>query len=39
VARDFEKNHLVPLESESKNAIRGMDKLHEILAKLRHDCS
>ena len=38
-ARDFEKNHLIPLEAQSNNAIRGMDKLHEVLNKLRHDCS
>jgi hypothetical protein len=39
VARDFEKNHLIPMESQANNAIRGMDKLAEILSKLRHDCS
>ena len=39
VARDFEKNHLVPLESQTNNAIRGMEKLAEVLNKLRHDCS
>jgi hypothetical protein len=39
VARDFEKNHLIPLETQSNNAARGMEKLAEIFAKLRHDCS
>jgi len=39
VARDFEKNHLVSLESQSNNAIRGMEKLAEVFHKLRHDCS
>jgi hypothetical protein len=39
VARDFEKNHLVPLESQSNNAIRGMEKLAEVLTKMRHDCT
>jgi len=39
VARDFEKNHLIPLEAQAKNAIVGMDKLAEVLVKLRRDCS
>jgi hypothetical protein len=39
VARDFEKNHLIPLESQANNAIRGMEKLAEVFARLRHDCS
>lgn len=39
VARDFEKNHLLPLESQSNTAIKGMEKLSEVLNKLRQDCS
>lgn len=39
VARDFEKNHLNPLDSLSGDAIRGMDKLSEVLHKVKHDCS
>jgi hypothetical protein len=39
VARDFEKNHLDPLDSLSVHAIRGMDKLSEVLHKVKHDCS
>ena len=39
VARDFEKNHLDPLDSLSVNAMRGMDKLSEVLRKVKHDCS
>jgi hypothetical protein len=39
VARDFEKNHLAPLESQADNAIRGMEKLAEVFQKIRHDCS
>jgi len=39
VARDFEKNHLIPLDAQSGNAIRGMDKLSEVINKLRNDCS
>jgi hypothetical protein len=39
VARDFEKNHLIPLDAQTSNAIRGMDKLSEVFNKLRNDCS
>jgi hypothetical protein len=39
VARDFEKNHIVPLEQQVEHALRGMDKLAEILMKVRNDCS
>lgn len=39
VARDFEKNHLTPLDQQVDNALRGMDKLSEVLAKVRQDCS
>jgi hypothetical protein len=39
VSRDFEKNHLIPLDSQSENALRGMDKITEVLQKVRHDCS
>jgi hypothetical protein len=39
VARDFEKNHLLPLEAQSTTAIRGMEKLAEVFSRLRHDCS
>ena len=39
VARDFEKNHLLPLEHQTKNAIQGMEKLSEVLTRLRQDCS
>ena len=38
-ARDFEKNHLLPLESQANTAVRGMEKLAEVFARLRHDCS
>ncbi len=37
-SRDFEKNHLVPLEQTTKNAIIGMEKLTEVLGKLRAQC-
>ena len=39
VARDFEKNHLISLESQSNTAIRGMEKLAEVFTKMRHDCT
>lgn len=39
VARDFEKNHLLPLDHQTSQAIRGMDKLAEVLHKIRQDCS
>ena len=38
VSRDFEKNHLTPLEQQATNAIRGMDKIAEILSRVRHEC-
>ena len=38
VAVDFEKNHLMPLEQLSKSAMVGMDKLSEVLIKLRRAC-
>jgi hypothetical protein len=39
VARDFEKNHLLPLESQTNSATRGMEKLAEVFSRLRHECS
>jgi hypothetical protein len=39
VAQEFEKTHLVPLEHQAKNAARGMDKIAEVLQKVRHECS
>jgi hypothetical protein len=39
VAQDFDKNHLFPLESQSVTAIRGMEKLAEILNRVKHDCA
>jgi len=38
VARDFEKNHIIPLEQTAKNAIVGMEKLTEVLGKIRSQC-
>jgi hypothetical protein len=39
VSRDFEKNHLLPLDQQTSLAIRGMDKIAEVLHKIRQDCS
>jgi len=39
VARDFEKMHLVPLEQQVTNALRGMDEISEVMHKARKDCS
>jgi hypothetical protein len=38
-AQEFEKNHLIPLEQQVENARRGMDKLNEILMRIKQDCS
>jgi hypothetical protein len=37
-AHEFEKNHIVPLEQTTKNAVVGMEKLTEVLAKIRSQC-
>lgn len=39
VARDFEKNHLEPVDHQVETALRGMDKLAEVLQKVRQECS
>jgi len=39
VSRDFDKNHMNPLEQQVEHALRGMDKLAEILTKVRNECS
>lgn len=38
-AREFEKNHLEPLRHQVEIALRGMDKLSEVMHKVRQDCS
>jgi hypothetical protein len=38
VSRDFEKNHIIPLEQTAKNAIVGMEKLTEVFGKIRSQC-
>lgn len=37
-ARDFEKNHIMPVEQLSRSAMVGMDKLSEVLQKLKKAC-
>lgn len=39
VSRDFEKNHLEPLERQAESAMHGMDKIVEVLRKIRQDCA
>lgn len=39
VSRDFEKNHLDPLEHQAEAAMRAMDKMAEVLHKIRQDCA
>jgi len=39
VAKDFEANHLFPLETRCNAVIRGMDKLAEVTTKVKRDCS
>lgn len=38
VARDFEKNHIIPMEQTTKHAIIGMEKISEVLYKIRAQC-
>ena len=37
-ARDFEKNHLMPIEQLTRSTMVGMDKLSEVLQKLKKAC-
>ncbi len=39
VARDFEKNHLTPLDQQTTVAMRGMADIAEVLSRVRHECS
>ena len=38
-AFDFDKNHIIPLEHQVSHALKGMDKISEVIAKVRQDCS
>lgn len=39
VRQNFEDKHLIPMESQVAATMRGMDKLGEIMARVRQDCS
>lgn len=39
VSRDFEKNHLLPLDQQTTTAIRGMEKISEVLRQVRQQCA
>jgi len=39
VAKDFESDHIFPLETRVNAVSRGMDKLAEVTAKVKRDCS
>lgn len=38
VSRDFEKNHIIPLEQTTKSAVTGMEKVSEVMGKIRAQC-
>jgi hypothetical protein len=38
VSREYDKLNIVPLEQNTKNAIVGMEKLSEVLGKIRGQC-
>ncbi len=38
-AHDFERNHIDPLATQANTAIRGMEKLSEVITRLKKDCS
>jgi hypothetical protein len=37
-AEDFERRHLAELEAQLDRALAAVDKLEELLTKVRHDC-
>jgi hypothetical protein len=37
-ARDFERLHVIPLTQHAKHAVIGMEKLSEIIGKIRVQC-
>ena len=38
-ALDFEKNHITPLEHQVGHALKGMDKISEVISKVKQDCA
>jgi hypothetical protein len=39
VRADFEENYWNVLEVQVQNAVRGIDRMDQVLTKLRRDCS
>lgn len=38
VSRDFEREHLAPLELPLSSALRAIEVLSEVLGRAAHDC-
>jgi hypothetical protein len=38
VSRDFEENHLAPLEPKINTVLRAVERLQEILSRAEHEC-
>jgi hypothetical protein len=38
VRQDFEENYLAPVEPDVRAALRAMDRLAQVLLKLRQEC-
>jgi hypothetical protein len=38
-ALDFEKNHIEPLQHDTKHASIGMEKVAEVLRSVKQECS
>lgn len=39
VRQDFEENYWKALELQMQSALRGIDRMDQVLTKLRRDCS
>ena len=39
VGQDFDDKHLRPLETQVSATMRGMDKLSEVITKMKQECS
>jgi hypothetical protein len=39
VGQDFDDKHLRPMETQVAAAMRGMDRLGEVMGKMRKECS
>jgi len=38
-ARDFEKDHIAPLDHQCGATVRGMLKIGEVMTKVRQECA